>query len=143
MALWVIGKDIEPALGRSRFLAVYLVSLLGGSTAVMLLSAPNALVAGASGAVFGLMGALAVLLRRLRIPLGQVGGLIVVNLVITFLLPGISVAGHLGGLTVGALATAALVYAPAARRVPVQTAALGGLTLLLLVVIALRMTAMV
>ena len=143
MALWVIGKDIEPALGRSRFLAVYLVSLLGGSTAVMLLSAPNALVAGASGAVFGLMGALAVLLRRLRFPLGQVGGLIVVNLVITFLLPGISVAGHLGGLTVGALATAALVYAPAARRVPVQTTALGGLTLVLLVVIALRMTAMV
>jgi membrane associated rhomboid family serine protease len=143
MALWVIGKDIEPALGRSRFLAAYLVSLLGGSTAVMLLSAPNARVAGASGAVFGLMGALAVLLRRLRIPLGQVGGLIVVNLVITFLLPGISAAGHLGGLTVGALATAALVYAPADRRVPVQTAALGGLTLLLLVAIALRMTVMV
>ena len=69
--------------------------------------------AGASGAVFGLMGALAVLLRRLRIPLGQVGGLILVNLVITFLLPGISVAGHLGGLITGALATAALVYAPA------------------------------
>ena len=136
MALWVIGRDVEPALGPARFLAVYLVSLLGGSAAVMLFSPPNALVAGASGAVFGLMGALAVLLRRLRIPLGQVAGLIVVNLVITFLLPGISVAGHLGGLVVGAAATAALVYAPADRRVPVQTAALGGLTLLLLAVIA-------
>jgi membrane associated rhomboid family serine protease len=79
----------------------------------------------------------------MRIPLGQVGGLIVVNLVITFLLPGISVAGHLGGLVVGALATAALVYAPAARRVPVQTAALGGLTVVLLAVIALRMAVMV
>ena len=134
MALWVIGRDIEPALGRARFLAVYLVSLLGASTAVMLLSVPNALVAGASGAVFGLMGALAVLLRRLRIPLGQVGGLIAINLVITFVLPGISVAGHLGGLLTGAIATAALVYAPADRRVPVQTAALAGLTLLLLAV---------
>jgi membrane associated rhomboid family serine protease len=139
LALWVIGRDIEPALGHARFLAVYLVSLLGGSAAVMLFSTPNALVAGASGAVFGLMGALAVLLRRLRIPLGQVGGLIVVNLVITFLLPGISVAGHLGGLAVGAIATVALVYAPAARRVPVQTAALGGLTLLLLALIAVSM----
>ena len=139
MALWVIGRDIEPALGHARFLAVYLVSLLGGSAAVMLFSPPNALVAGASGAVFGLMGALAVLLRRLKIPLGQVGGLIAVNLAITFLLPGISVAGHLGGLVVGAVATAALVYAPADRRVPVQTAMLGGLTLLLLALIAVRM----
>jgi len=142
MALWVIGRDIEPALGRARFLAVYLVSLLGASTAVMLLSVPNALVAGASGAVFGLMGALAVLLRRLRIPLGQVGGLIAINLVITFVLPGISVAGHLGGLLTGAIATAALVYAPAARRVPVQTAALAGLTLVLLASLALRMAVM-
>jgi membrane associated rhomboid family serine protease len=143
MALWVIGRDVEPALGHGRFLAVYLVSLLGGSTAVMLLSAPNSLVAGASGAVFGLMGALAVLLRRLRIPLGQVGGLILVNLVITFLLPGISVAGHLGGLVVGAVATAALVYAPADRRVPVQATVLGGLTLLLLAGVALRTMIMV
>ena len=142
MALWVIGRDIEPALGRARFLAVYLVSLLGASTAVMLLSVPNALVAGASGAVFGLMGALAVLLRRLRIPLGQVGGLIAINLVITFVLPGISVAGHLGGLLTGAIATAALVYAPGDRRVPVQTAALAGLTLLLLASLALRMAVM-
>ena len=126
MALWVIGRDVEPALGRGRFLAVYLVSLLGGSTAVMLLTAPGANVAGASGAVFGLMGALAVLLRRLRIPLGQVGGLIAVNLAITFLLPGISVAGHLGGLLTGAVATAALVYAPAERRVPVQAGGAGG-----------------
>jgi membrane associated rhomboid family serine protease len=80
-----------------------------------------------------------VLLRRLRIPMGQVGGLIAINLAITFLLPGISVAGHLGGLVVGAVSTAALVYAPAGRRVPVQAAALGGLTLLLLALIAVRM----
>jgi membrane associated rhomboid family serine protease len=139
MALWVIGRDVEAALGHARFLAVYAVSLLGGSTAVMLLSTPQSNVAGASGAVFGLMGALAVLLRRLRVPLGQVGGLIAVNLAITFLLPGISVAGHLGGLATGAAATAGLVHAPPRRRVPVQAAALVGLVLLLLVVTALRM----
>jgi membrane associated rhomboid family serine protease len=141
LALWVIGRDIEPALGRGRFLAVYLVSLLGGSAAVMLLTAPAANVAGASGAVFGLMGALAVLLRRLRVPMGQVTGLIVVNLVITFLIPGISVAGHLGGLAVGAAATAALVYAPG-RRASIQAGLLGGLALVLLAVIALSMVSM-
>jgi membrane associated rhomboid family serine protease len=142
MALWVIGRDVESALGHSRFLAVYLVSLLGGSTAVMLLTAPGANVAGASGAVFGLMGALAVLLRRLRIPLGQVGGLIAVNLAITFLLPGISVAGHLGGLAIGAAATAALVHAPPQRRTAVQTAALVGIALVLLVAVVLRMVSL-
>ena len=142
MALWVIGRDVEPALGRGRFLAVYLVSLLGGSAAVMLLTAPGANVAGASGAVFGLMGALAVLLRRLRIPMGQVGGLIAVNLAITFLLPGISVAGHLGGLLTGVVATAALVHAPPQRRVPVQVAALVGIAVVLLAAVALRLAAM-
>jgi membrane associated rhomboid family serine protease len=142
MALWVIGKDVEPALGRGRFLAVYLVSLLGASTAVMLLTSPGADVAGASGAVFGLMGALAVLLRRLRIPLGQVGTLIAVNLAITFLLPGISVAGHLGGLVTGAVATTALVYAPAGRRGPVQAGALAVITVFLLAAVALRLAAM-
>jgi membrane associated rhomboid family serine protease len=141
-ALWVIGRDVERALGRGRFLALYLVSLLGASTAVMLLTTPGANVAGASGAVFGLMGALAVLLRRLRVPLGQVGGVIAVNLAITFLLPGISVAGHLGGLITGAAATAALVYAPAERRVPVQAGALAGIAIVLLVAVVLRMAAM-
>jgi membrane associated rhomboid family serine protease len=141
LALWVIGRDVETALGRGRFLAVYLVSLLGGSAAVLLLSPPMANVAGASGAVFGLMGALAVLLRRLRVPLGQVGTLIAINLVITFLIPGISVAGHLGGLVVGAAATAALVYAPG-RRASVQAVLLSGIALVLLAVVALSMASM-
>jgi membrane associated rhomboid family serine protease len=87
------------------------------------------------------MGALAVLLRRLRVPLGQVGTLIAINLVITFLIPGISVAGHLGGLVVGAAATAALVYAPG-RRASVQAVLLSGITLVLLAVVALSMASM-
>lgn len=136
LALWIIGRDVEAVLGRGRFLAVYLVSLLGGSAAVMLLQPPDASVAGASGAVFGLMGALAVVLRRMRVPAGQVVGLIAVNIVISVVLPNISLVAHLGGLAVGAAATAALVYAPRSNRNGVQAAALAGLALALLVVVA-------
>jgi membrane associated rhomboid family serine protease len=135
LALWVLGRDMELVLGRGRFLAVYVVSLLGGSAAVMLFD-PNQAVAGASGAVFGLMGGLAVVLRRLRVPAGQVIGLIVVNVVISVVLPGISLLGHLGGLAVGAAATAALVYAPARNRTSVQALALAGLTALVLLIMA-------
>lgn len=135
-ALWVLGREMETVLGRGRFLAIYMIGLIGGSAGVMLFSAPDSRVAGASTAVFGLMGGLAIVLRRLKVPMGQVVGLIVVNLVITFVLPFISVAGHLGGLVVGAAATAALVYAPARNRNAVQAAALGGLTLLIVAAIA-------
>jgi membrane associated rhomboid family serine protease len=136
LALWIIGRDAESVLGRSRFLAVYLVALLGGGAAVMLFSDPGRPVAGASGAVFGLMGALAVLLRRMRAPAGQVLGLIAVNVVISVVIPGISLVAHLGGLVVGAAATAVLVYAPASNRTRFQAGALGGLALLLLAAIA-------
>lgn len=139
LALWIIGRDVETVLGRGRFIAVYLVSLLGGAAAVMLFTTDRAVVAGASGAVFGMMGALAVLLRRMRVPMGQVTGLIVINVVISFVIPNISIAGHLGGLAVGAAATAALVYAPPRNRTTVQAAALAGLTVVLLVLIAVGM----
>lgn len=135
-ALWVLGRELEMVLGRGRFLAVYFISLIGGSAGVMVFTQSDARVAGASTAVFGLMGGLAIVMRRLKVPMGQVVGLIVVNLVITFVLPFISVAGHLGGLAVGAAATAALVYAPARNRVAVQSAALGGLAVLVIAIIA-------
>jgi membrane associated rhomboid family serine protease len=138
LALWVIGRDVETVLGRTRFLAVYLVSLLGGSAAVMLFS-PDAAVAGASGAVFGLMGGLAVVLRRMRVPPSQAFGLIAVNIVISVVLPGISLAGHLGGLVVGAAATAALVYAPARNRNLVQAGAIAGLAVVALLAITLSL----
>jgi membrane associated rhomboid family serine protease len=130
VALWVLGRDLERVLGRGRFLGVYFVSLLGGAAAVMLFDAPDATVAGASGAVFGLMGALVVVLRRLRLPAGQVIGLIAINVLISTI-PGISLTGHLGGLVVGAVATAALVYAPTRNRAAVQVATLAGLTVVL------------
>jgi membrane associated rhomboid family serine protease len=134
LALYVLGRDLESVLGRGRFVSVYFIAMLGGSAAVMVFDSPRVEVAGASGAVFGLMGGLAVVLRRMRFPLGQVIGLIVVNVVISFAIPGISITGHLGGLVVGAAATAALVYGPGRDRPAVQAALLGALTV---VVVAL------
>jgi membrane associated rhomboid family serine protease len=142
LALWVIGRELEPVLGRVRFLAVYLVALLGGAAAVMLFSSPASLVAGASGAVFGLMGSLFVVARRLRVPTGQVVGLVVVNLVLSVVVPGISLVGHLGGLVLGAAATAALVHVPPVRnRTGLQAGALVVLTVVVLTVIAGRAAA--
>lgn len=134
LALYVLGRDLESVLGHLRFVAVYLTALLGGSAAVLVFYSPSDAVAGASGAVFGLMGALVVVLRRLRFPLGQVIGLIVVNVVISVVIPGISLIGHLGGLVVGAAATAGLVYAPARSRNAVQAAVIAGLVLMSLAV---------
>ncbi|MGH3838081.1 MAG: rhomboid family intramembrane serine protease [Pseudonocardiaceae bacterium] len=120
IALWVIGRDLEQVLGRTRFLLVYLVSLLGGSMAVFLFAAENSRTAGASGAVFGLMGGLAVVLMRMRRSPRPALTIILLNVVITFVVPGLSIFGHLGGLVFGAAVTSGLVYAPRNRRVAVQ-----------------------
>ncbi len=105
LLLWLLSQELEPALGRARFLALYATSLLGGSLGVMLLS-PVSPTVGASGAVFGLMGGLVVLQLRARQSPWQsgIGGLVVLNVLLTFTLPGISVGGHLGGLLAGAAA---------------------------------------
>ncbi|MDN5919957.1 MAG: rhomboid family intramembrane serine protease [Pseudonocardia sp.] len=140
LAMWVIGRDVETVLGRWRLLAVYLVSLLGGSAAVMLFSSPTTQTAGASGAVFGLMGALAVLLYRLKMPAGQAIGVIVINIVISFAIPGISWTAHLGGLVIGAATTVALVYLPNRQRPAVQAAAVAGVAVVVLLAIGLSLT---
>ena len=134
LALWVIGRDIELILGRTRFITVYLVSLLGGSAAALVFYGSRAEVAGASGAVFGLMGGLVVLMRRMRAPMSQIIMLIAVNIAISIVLPGVSLIGHLGGLVVGAIATAIMVYAPARNRIPIQVGATALLTAILVVV---------
>ena len=104
LILFQIGTALEGRLGRARFLGVYFFSLIGGSIGAMLLQAPTTASLGASGAVFGLMGAVVVLSRRGRSPIeSSVAGLLVINLVITFVLPGISIGGHLGGLVAGVL----------------------------------------
>ena len=107
--LYVLGQMLEPALGRLRFATIYAVSLLAGSLGALIV-APHSLTVGASGAVFGIMGAAAVEMRARQIPVFQsgVGGLIVINLIISFTLPGISWGGHVGGLIGGALAASAI-----------------------------------
>jgi membrane associated rhomboid family serine protease len=135
-ALWVIGRDLELALGRLRFLVVYVLSLLGGSTAVMLFGDPGGPVAGASGAIYGLFGGIAVIVFKRRLNPTPVLMLIGINIFLSVTLPGISLLGHVGGLLAGALATAAMVYAPAARRTQVQV----GACVVLLVAMAVAIT---
>jgi membrane associated rhomboid family serine protease len=108
IALWVIGRDLEQVLGSVRFLVVYLVSLVGGSLVVLLFENPASHTAGASGAVFGLMGGLAVVLIKLRLSPSPALTIILLNVVISFVVPNISILGHFGGLAFGAAATAAL-----------------------------------
>ncbi len=102
--LWLLGRSLEPVVGRMQFLGLYAVSLLGGSLGVMMID-PTAATVGASGAVFGLMGAMVVLqLRAGQSPWQSgIGTLVALNLVITFAVPGISIGGHLGGLVAGSL----------------------------------------
>lgn len=107
--LYRFGEMLEPVLGRVRFAVLYLAALLSGSLGVVLVE-PMALTGGASGAVFGLVGAAAVGLRRHGVGLREsgIGGLLAVNLLITFLVPGISIGGHVGGLVGGAAVGAAM-----------------------------------
>ncbi|MEU1958440.1 rhomboid family intramembrane serine protease [Nocardia sp. NPDC019304] len=121
-ALYVVGRDAELVLGRLRYPAVYLVSLLGGSAGVMLL-AQNSLTAGASGAVYGLFGAITIILLRLRQNPNQMLIIIGINVFISLSLPGISLWGHLGGLAAGTLATLGILFLPAWLRVRTPQAA--------------------
>ena len=106
--LWFIGAPVEQAIGRGRFLALYIVSGLAGSAGALLFD-PYAVTVGASGAIFGILGAALVLEWQRNLVLGgQALGLIVVNLVLTFAIPNISIGGHLGGLAGGALCMLAL-----------------------------------
>ena len=104
--LWFLGNMLEPSLGPWRFGALYLASLLAGSFGALLLTDPTTQTVGASGAVFGLMGAAFVLSRARGIDPMQsgIGPMILLNLGITFIIPGISIGGHLGGLIGGAVA---------------------------------------
>jgi membrane associated rhomboid family serine protease len=108
-ALYWLGTVVEEAIGTMRFLLVYFASGLCGSAGALLLSDPGAVTVGASGAIFGIMGALLMLEYMTTGSFaGQAAGLILINLVITFTIPNISVGGHLGGLIGGIAATWAL-----------------------------------
>jgi membrane associated rhomboid family serine protease len=115
-ALWWLGSIVERALGTSRFLLVYFVSGLAGSAGALLLSPPTAVTVGASGAIFGIMGALLILEWQ---ETGSLAGpamtLIVLNLALSLTIPNISIGGHLGGLIGGIAATFVLTSTRHAR----------------------------
>jgi membrane associated rhomboid family serine protease len=137
-ALYVIGQPLESWLGRIRFATLYLLSALGGSTLIYLVGDINQPVGGASGAIFGLFGAMFVMARRLQFDTRAVAILIVLNLLITFTVPGISWQGHLGGLIVGSALGAAFAYAPRGQRTPVQVLASLGVGAVLVAALLLR-----
>ncbi|MCW2637344.1 MAG: rhomboid family intrarane serine protease [Blastococcus sp.] len=130
VALLLFGSELERQLGRRRFLALYLLSALGGATAIQLLGEPGGYVAGASTAIYGLLGGLGVLLLANRQDVRGLLTLLAINVFISFL-PGVSLLGHLGGLVVGALAAGILVLTR--RRPGLQAAALALVAVVLLV----------
>lgn len=117
-ALWNLGMMMEDAMGRFRFGALYLAALLAGSAGVLVVGG-NGITGGASGAVFGLFGAAAVGLHHRGVnPLQtSIGTVLLLNLVLTFAIPGISIGGHIGGLVGGAICGFAM-FAPPWKRVP-------------------------
>ena len=118
-ALYVLGTLLEPAIGTRRFLGIYAVSVLGGAFGALLLD-PNELTVGASGGVFGLMAAGFLIARDRGLDelASQIGFFVVINLFITFAIPGISIGGHIGGLVGGGVA--ALLYGALDRRRPAK-----------------------
>jgi len=119
LTLWILGGMLEPAVGRVRFALIYFVSLLAGSFGALLLE-PTAPTVGASGAIFGLMGAAVVVLRSRGISIMESGlGLwIGLNLLLTFTVSSISIGGHLGGLAGGVLTAFLLVDLGDRQRLP-------------------------
>lgn len=114
-ALYLIGQYLEPALGRARFIALYLLGALGGSVMILLLASPgsrtwNTLTVGASGAVFALFGALVVMQRRLGRSNNGIYILLGINAIIPFVFPGISWQGHIGGFVTGLAVGAVFAY---------------------------------
>ncbi|WP_125614149.1 rhomboid family intramembrane serine protease [Specibacter cremeus] len=133
-ALWVLGRVLEPEFGRARFLALYLISAFAGSVGVLLLAPVTTAVVGASGAVFGLFGALFVIQKQRGGDLRQIVILLVINAALSFM-GGIAWQAHVGGLVAGAACAAIVAYAPRGpRRALMQW---GGMGLVLLILLGL------
>jgi membrane associated rhomboid family serine protease len=137
-ALFVVGPPLEALLGRIRFVALYLLTGLAGSALAYVLTAPNVPELGASGAIFGLFGALLVVGRRLRLNIQPIALTIGLNLVLTFSMSGISWQAHIGGLVAGAALGAAWAYAPRANRTAIQIGSSVALAVLLVIMVILR-----
>ncbi|MGP4083608.1 rhomboid family intramembrane serine protease [Streptomyces sp. KR55] len=141
-ALWNLGRTVEHQLGRVRYLALYLLSALGGSVLVLLL-APDVRTVGASGAIFGLGAAYYVMSRRLGYDMNAVNRFMAALLLWLVISAGFtSWEGHLGGLLAGGLVTLAFAYAPRERRSLIQAGACVALLVLLVVLTVGKVTAL-
>lgn len=141
IALVFVGPALERLLGWWRFLAVYVLSALGGSAAIYAFGNELDPTVGASGAIFGLFGACLVLVRRLGLDLQWLISIIALNFVLTFSISGISKLGHVGGFVTGILAALAIGGLPSVRsRLPVhmQAAGLAGVVVVIALIVLLR-----
>ncbi len=137
-ALFLFGPPVEAALGRARFAALYLVAAVGGSALSYAFASPAQPSLGASGAVFGVLGAFLVVYHRLGRDTSTVMVLLAINFVIGFVVPRIDWRAHLGGLVAGALCAAAIAYAPEKQRTAVQAAGIGATVLVVVAVVVWR-----
>lgn len=138
-ALYAVGPSLEQMLGRVRFLAVYLLSAVGGSVLFYYLAAQNQPALGASGAIFGLFGAWFVVSRKLHLDSRGIVTLIAINLVLSFTFRStIAWQDHVGGLITGALIAAAYAYAPRKNRFALQFAATIAIAVILVVAVVIR-----
>jgi membrane associated rhomboid family serine protease len=141
-ALYIVGPGLEQLLGRVRYLAVYLLSAVGGSVLFYYLVPQNQPALGASGAIFGLFGAWFVVSRRLNLDSRGIVMLIAINLALSFIYRStIAWQDHVGGLITGAVLTAAYVYAPRSPRknqLAVQVVATVAVIVLLAVAVVIR-----
>lgn len=132
LSLWWIGGPLERLLGRSRYVAVYVISALAASASVLLIS-PDVNTIGASGAIFGLFGAFAVLLKRLNQDMRFIFILLALNIFFTFAWAHVSWQAHLGGLVAGVAVAIGMAYAPRDRRQLVQWGTAAGVAVLAVV----------
>jgi membrane associated rhomboid family serine protease len=138
-ALVFVGPSLEGLLGRARFLAVYLISAVGGGVMYYFIAPGDARAVGASGAIFGLFGAWFVVSKRLRLDTRGVVMLIAINLAFSFFFHNIIAwQEHIGGLLTGALLTAAYAYAPRKNRAAVQVVATLVIVALIVVAVVVR-----
>ncbi|WP_248616830.1 rhomboid family intramembrane serine protease [Paraoerskovia marina] len=120
-ALWIVGQYLEPAFGRARFITLYLLAAVGGQVGVLMLASPfddswRTAVVGASGAIFGLFGAIFFAMKKLGRNASQILVLIAINLALPLFIPNIAWQAHVGGLLVGLVLGAAYAYAPRDKR---------------------------
>jgi membrane associated rhomboid family serine protease len=142
LALWILGPQLEMVLGRVRYLGLYLLSGLVGSVAVYWLSGEATATLGASGAIFGLMGALLVMAYKVKADMNQLLMWLGLNAAFTFFGSGISWQGHVGGFIGGLVLAGILVYAPRERRTAWQAAGFGAVALLVVLAIVARTAAL-